>query len=1003
MNNNRSNNLIGWAIFVLSLIVYLFTLEPTVSLWDCGEFIAASWYLQIGHPPGAPFFIMLARLAGLLAPSTDKVALFMNGVSAVASAATVMFLYWTIVRLASRIFSASETRWALFAAGAIGALSFAFTDTFWFSAVETEVYALSSLFTAVVFWAVLRWKAESDGSHADRWLLLIAYLIGLSIGVHLLNLLAIPAIVLMWYFKKSKKYSAKGIILALAASFLIIACIMWGIIQGTPILAGKMEVAVVNGLGLPYNSGFILFFVLLFLLFAFFVWYSHKKNKPWLNAIALSAIFIYMGYGSYATMMIRSAANPPLDENDPKNSYSLTRYLNREQYGKTPLITGYYFDAPVVGAKKGAPIYYPKNGKYELIDGDVDYLYDDRFKTFFPRMYSSSSQHVQGYSVWAEIDGEKITVDKETMVIPTFGENLRFFFNYQLRHMYFRYFMWNFSGRQNDNPGHGDIFNGNWITGISFIDKANLGHNGFQPKSMANPESTNKYFMLPLLLGLIGLFFHANRKKTDFWVVFSLFIMTGVAIVVYLNQTPYQPRERDYAYAGSFYAFSIWIGIGLLPVFEILKSRLKTKYATILATAVTLIVPVLLFSENYDDHDRSERFFVREMARNYLNSCADHAVLFTYADNDTFPLWYLQDVEKERRDVRICNVTLLGMDWYIDQMKHKVYDSDPLPVNMPKEKYEHNKRNVVLVRSDVKKPIDIDLSLKIATSDDPQYMLTTTSDEKYNFFPSNLLKINVDKVQVLKTKTVKPELASQIEDSIIIRLKGNYISKSDLAIIDMLANNNWERPIYFDSSVLQTISLDLSPYLQFEGLACRFVPIKTEPQPSRPGRIDTEILYDRLINTFKWGGLENPSILIDYNLKYTVEVIQLKIMYLRLAEQLLAENKSDLAIETLEHLYKALPLNLYSTNYVDMMNAKLYYIADHHYNGDELLQRCADDCLSQIDFYLNLTRGQKQGAKEIESNGALLKEMISIADAAGRNELSQGLQDQLNALLSDFE
>jgi hypothetical protein len=823
------NTLAGWVVFLLSAIVYLFTLEPTVSFWDCGEFIASAYKLQIGHPPGAPFFMLSMRIFALLSPSPEKVALFMNAFSALVSAATIMFLYWTIVRLAERFLTDNTTasKITIAASGFVGAMTFAFSDTFWFSAVEAEVYAMSSLFTAVVFWAILKWEEEFGQSYANRWLVLIAYLIGLSIGVHLLNLLAIPAIALVWYFKHHKA-TAKGIVATLAISAVTIAAIMWGIIQGTPKFAQNVELLFVNGFGLNYNSGILAFIVLLFAISVYVIRYSVKKNKPLLHLCTVSLAMIYLGFLSYAVISIRSAANPPMDQNNPENAYSLMKYLSREQYGETPLLFGYYYNAPATGVKEGKPVYYPKDGKYIKKQGSGRYTYDGRFRTFFPRMYSNSPSHINAYQNWGDIKGRPVSVNGQTDYIPTFSENMRFFFSYQLNHMYIRYFLWNFSGRQNDLQGYGDNLNGNWLTGFGFIDKARLGHNGTQPASMANPKTTNRYFMLPLLLGLVGMFIQYRKHRKDFWVVMLLFFMTGIAIVLFLNQYAYQPRERDYAYAGSFYAFAIWIGLGVYGIADLFQKKLSAKTSAIVAASLSASIPVLVLAQNFDDHNRSGRYAAADIGKNYLQSCDKNAILFTYGDNDTFPLWYAQDVEGVRTDVRVCNVTLLNMDWYIDQMRWKAYQSEPLPIKMPAEKYEHDNRNVVFLQDNIDRYVELSTLLNIALSDDEKAMVRTQGGDKYNFIPTRKVKISVDKEQVLKSGTVSASKAHLIEDSLVFEIQGRYFTKSDLIILDMLANNQWVRPIYFDLSVVNTTSIKLQKYLQHEGFAFRLVPIKDD-------------------------------------------------------------------------------------------------------------------------------------------------------------------------------
>lgn len=995
------NNLVGWGVFLVALVVYFSTLEPSVSFWDCGEFIAASYKLQIGHPPGAPFFQIVQRVVSLFAPGNDKVALFMNAFSGTASAFTILFLYWTIVRLAERLYSEinKNKQILIIAAGVVGALTFAFTDSFWFSAVEAEVYAFSSLFTALVFWAILKWEQVAFQKQANRWIVLIAYLVGLSIGVHLLNLLAIPAIGLIWYFKKYKP-TPKGIIITLGISAITIAFIMYGLVQGTPNLAQSFELLFVNSFGLPYNSGLLFFIVLLIAALVAIIIYSHKKEKPLLNLVAISILVIYIGFASYAVLMVRANANPPINENSPTNAYTLMKYLNRSQYGTTPIFSGYYYDAPAVGVNEGKPEYYPKDGKYIKTKGAPEYTFDSRYKTFFPRMFSGQDKHIAGYKMWGNVKGHPVRVNGKTQYIPTFAENLRYFISYQINFMYIRYFMWNFSGRQNDKQGNGDVLEGNWLTGIGFIDTMRLGHNGTQPKALSNPSTTNRYYMLPFLLGLAGLFFQLKRHKKDFWVVMLLFMMTGLAIVVYLNQPPYQPRERDYAYVGSFYAFAIWIGLGVLSIAQFFEKYLKNK-ALIPTVVLTACVPVLVVSQNYHDHDRSHRYVARDLGMDYLRSCDKNAVLFTYGDNDTFPLWYAQDVENERPDVRICNVTLLNGDWYIDQMKNKVYDSDPLPILMEKEKYENDARNTLFVRDDIKKPIELSTLMKIALSDNPKAQIQTQGGGRYNYFPTRQFKITVDKDQVLKTGTVPPEKADMIEDSIIINFKGNYMSKSDLAVLDLIANNNWERPIYFDLSVVYTSNIQLEPYLQQEGFAYRFVPIKSKTEDPT---IDTDILYDRLMNRYQWGNLNDPNIFLDENTYKTVQVVQVKSNFNKLADSLIAEGDTVRAGQVLDKVYNILPLGRFYTNYFDLLMAADYYKLNKTDKGDKIMQTAADESFDKVEFYLSLgsdyiMQYQREANREIN----LIREIVRITSSSGRSEISSQVSDHMKAIVQQFE
>ncbi len=1000
------NNLGGWLVFLLSAIVYLLTLEPTVSFWDCGEFIASSYKLQVGHPPGAPFFLLTERIISLLAPSPEKVAWWMNAFSALTSAATVMFLFWTIVILTLKISGEhvsgeiSSKKWMALGAGFIGATTFAFTDTFWFSAVETEVYAFSSLFTALVFWAILKWEAVAHQPGSNRWIVLIAYLMGLSIGVHLLNLLAIPAIALVWYFKKYKP-SIKGILTTLLISAGTIAFILWGVIQGTARFTIPIEVFFVNTLGLPYKSGILFFLIMIAISCAGFIVFAHLKSKPMLQLGVISVFLIYLGFGSYAMISIRSAANPPMDQNNPVDAVSLMKYLNREQYGETPLLFGYHYNAQATSLKKGKPSYFAKEGKYVKTEGESEYVFDKRFKTFFPRMYSNQGNHEKAYQSWGKVKGRPVSINGKTEYIPTFPENLRFFLSYQVGHMYLRYFMWNFSGRQNDIQGHGDPYNGNWLTGIGFLDKARLGHSGKQPASMTNPKTMNRYFMLPLLLGIAGMVYQYRKRNGEFWVTMLLFLMTGLAIVVFLNQTPFQPRERDYAYAGSFYAFAIWIGLGVSALSDLLQKKLRENQAGLLALALALIVPALVIAQNYDDHNRSGRYAARELGKNYLRSCEKNAVLFTYGDNDTFPLWYAQDVEGFRPDIRICNVTLLSAGWYIDQMRKKVYRSEPLPIKMAPEKYEHDKRNIVFVQEAIDRPVELSQLLNIALSEDDRAKVQTQGGERYSIIPSRKVKITVDKQKVLASGTVTEEEANLIEDSIVFELKGNYIAKNELAILDILANNHWERPIYFDLSVVQTMNLKLEKYLKHEGFAFRFVPVIN--RSNHVGSIDSNLLYKRLMDEFEWGGIENPGNLIDDGLQRTVEIVQIKPSFIRLADQLFQEGDTLRSEKVLDRLVEILPYKSFNTSMNDAYVASLYYRLNRIEKGDRTIKQVSDECFEKIEFYLSMGSGYAPAFQsEISDQGNVLRMVSEIARKAGRTELVGQIETRGRTLLGDL-
>jgi len=907
MNNFRKYNLIlGWFSFLVALVVYLLTIEPSVSLWDCGEFIASSYKLQVGHPPGAPLYMILGRFFALFAADTANVARMYNAVSAISSALTILFLYWTISHLLRKIFIKNEedhhlTNYILVMGGAlVGALAYTFSDTFWFSAVEAEVYATSSLFTAVVFWAILKWENIADQPHANRWLILIAYLVGLSIGVHLLNLLAIPAIVLVYYFRKYT-VSRNGLIKAILVAIAILGSVMYIIIPGLVKVATWFELLFTNSFGLHYNTGFIIYVVLLVgaLVFGIYRTQFRKKNVL-LNTILVSITVIIIGYSSYAMIIIRSSAEPPMNENRPDNAFALLSYLNREQYGDRPLLTGNQYNATFESVDYKKPVYTlnKETNRYEIATRKPEITYKEG-KILLPRMYSRDPQHRQAYIQYGSIKDPKH---------PTYLDNIEFFLSYQLGHMYLRYFMWNFVGRQNDVQSHGGILDGRVVSGIRSIDAMWLGNQDKLTDDMLNHPSRNTYYFLPLILGLLGMFFHLKRHLKDFWIIMFLFVLTGIAIVVYLNQSPFQPRERDYAYAGSFYAFSIWLGMGVAGFAAFLKRWMSMKLAAIFSFIISLMGgPVLMAAQNWDDHDRSGRYIARDIARNYLESCDENAILYTVGDNDTFPLWYAQEVEGIRTDVRVVNMMLFNTEWHIDQMKMKAYESEPLPLSLPNAKYKEGVNNSLLVREN-ERWATVDYITNFIKSNDPRSKLTLRNGDKVDFVPTPNIVIPVDSAVVVHNGTVAPYDADEILPEVRFQLTANdQILKGNMAQLDIFANNNWKRPIYFTAGGFDG-SMGLEPYYQLDGLAYKFVPIRT-PQESIlvMGRIDPLKAYDIVMNKFTWGRMNQPDVHVDYYSIRTLSVIRFRNMHVRLALELLGIGEKEKAIEVLDHCMELAP------------------------------------------------------------------------------------------------
>jgi hypothetical protein len=992
MNYKKLNLLVGWSVFLIAAIVYISTAEATVSLWDCGEFIATSFKLQVGHPPGAPFFMLLARFFSLFAGTNYQlVARLINYSSALASAFTILFLFWSITHIAQHIISKNKPNLqksdivAILGSGIVGALAYTFSDTFWFSAVETEVYALSSLFTAVVFWAILQWENCEDEKIANRWIILIAYLMGLSIGVHLLNLLAIPAMVMIFYFKKYP-FSWKGATAAFLISIAILAFVMYGLIQGFVALGSYVELFFVNTLGSPYNLGFGIYLILIFGLLVYLLRCAYKKQKYWLQMATTCIVMLLIGYTSYATIVIRASANPSINENDPGNVFSLLSYLDREQYGDRPLLYGPYYNAPIVNADQGQPKYKAINGRYEIIGYEYDIQYDKRFMTFFPRMYSTDPQHIKAYQTWANIKGKPLEVEDnsgkaQTVYVPTFGENLKFFFKYQIGHMYMRYFLWNFVGRQNDDDS-GGILSGNWISGINFIDNGLVGNQKFLPSHMKNAPSRNTYYFLPFLLGLFGLLFIVDRSRKYSLVTILLFFFTGLAIVIYLNQTPMQPRERDYAYAGSFYAYTIWIGLGVLALIENLKRGKDSIFKALTISIVCIaLVPALMAKENWDDHDRSGRYATRSLAYNYLQSCAPNAILFTYGDNDTFPLWYLQEVEGIRTDVRVVNTMLLNSDWYISQMKRKVYKSDPLPISLKNEQYLEGKRDRVYILDQIKDTINIADVVQFVASDDPRTKSIPGYQESIDFIPGKYLLLPVDTANVFKYHILPRKEASFIQPSIVISIKSNSILKSQLMMFDILANNEWKRPIYFASSYSEgTCWLD--EYLQLDGYAYRLVPIRT-PYSSQLecGRVNTDTLYHNLMQKFYYGRINEPDVYIDNFHKRSLAVVHFRNNFIRLAEALYNENKRDSAVEVLDKCIYLLPFSKMEHDFNSLAIAQIYGMCGKTDKATALLKDFSQYVQENLHFFISLTPYQRSLCNyDIGSNMFYLQQIVQLAD-----------------------
>ena len=1042
----RWNNIVGWTVFALATLVYLVTMEPVSSLWDCSEFIATSYRLEVGHPPGAPLFMMLARLATLFAPSPDYVGAAVNAMNSVASGFCILFLFWTITHLARRLLTRGGKAldesgvWTSIAAGAVGALAYTFTDTFWFSAVEGEVYALSSMFTALVVWLMLKWEEEADEPHATRWIILIAYLMGLSIGVHILNLLTIPALVFIYYFRKAEQVTLKGMATATLLAGAILLVINGIIIPYTVYVGAMVDLFCVNTLGLPVNLGMAVFSLALIVGMGWAAWLTHRKGKVILNLILLSTTMILIGYSSYASVTIRAAANPPMNSNNPSNPHALLSFLNRDQYGNRPLLYGADYSAPPVGYTEKTPYYLDEDGRYKqgkIISG---YTYPDGFLHLFPRMWNYNKGEKE-YKQWAayRTKTEVVRDDKgevvrdadgrpmretvldfgkkriyddgygpQTVVEPTFLENLNYFFNYQLNYMYWRYFLWNFVGRQSDiQASSSTLLDGNWLSGIKFVDELYLGPQENLPREMAENKGRNTYYFLPFLLGLIGLIYQLNRDPRNFSIVMWLFIMTGVALVVYFNSSPGEPRERDYVYAGSFYAFSIWIGLGLLAVREFFAKAAKrdNKWVVVAATAVCLVVPGILAAENWDDHDRSGRYMARDIGWNYLQSCLPNSIILNYGDNDTFPLWNNQEVYAVRPDVRIMNTSYLGGDWYIDEMKTAANEAPGVPFSLPKRKYTYM-NDWVPIREVIDRAIDVKEVIEFIKNDDPASQVKLVDGTYADYIPSRRLAVPVNKENAVASGIVAEKDYDKMVDTVYLELRGSSVDKNQLMLIDLLANFEWKRPIYL-TQVYILQDFGLMDYLQYDGYAYRLVPIKTPVKSVWDiGRIDPDYAAPLLKETFRYGNLKDPDVYADYFIQYNLGASNARSSFARVAKALMEEGRVEEAVELLDKGLEELP-----TSQIRFTDANTFPFLEAYYaaaalgdetaaaKGDALMREYVTNTIEHIEYYL-LFDGYKASIVDPELTERLdeLEEAYYLASYARRYDIVRELNEYYRSL-----
>ncbi len=909
MNFKKQNDITGWLVFLIATTVYLLTVEPTASFWDCGEFIAASYKLQVPHPPGAPLFLLIGRIFSLFAAGdVTKVAYMINLISVLSSAFSILFLFWSITMLGRKLMKIEFTepttgqRLTLLGAGVVGALAYTFSDSFWFSAVEAEVYAISSFFTAFVFWAILKWDRIADDENADRWLLLIAYMMGLSIGAHLLNLVTIPALAFVYYFRKYE-FSWKGAIITFALSGVGVIGILNGIIPGLPSLAGSFEIFFVNKLGLPIGSGIIFFTAAFLAALVYGVIYSIKQQKVLLNTALLGLIFILIGYCSYALILVRSQFNPPIDENNPENIVSFVSYLKREQYGDRPIFFGPQYTAELIEQKQGAPVYRKKDNKYVIYDHKLVNKFDKGHEVLLPRMYSKQGGHVGEYERMVGKPEKRVTnYDGSVGYRPSFGQNLSYMFQYQLGHQYFRYFLWNFSGRDSDAQGASHLNAWDSDEGL--------------PQSVTSNKAHNNFYMLPLILGLFGLVFQFMRDEKNFFIVFLFFILTGIALSLYLNQPPIEPRERDYIFAGSFYVFAIWIGFGIIALADLLEQFIKNSIVRpVAATLIGLSVPTIMAAKGWDDHDRSGRYLAVDSAKNLLNSCAPNAILFTGGDNDTFPLWYVQEVEGFRTDVRVCNLSLLNTDWYIEQMKQDAYESAPLPISLVYEDYLSGKNDYIpyAEKPQLKDGMFVKDYIQLVRKESPAIMMPVQSGSTITTLPTDIMKIAVDTSAVTAMNIIPAKYRRNMVSEIKWSVGKSALEKKDLIMLDMIVNGAWKRPIYFSTTLGPDNYLNLREYMVLEGLAYRLLPIKNAG--AGQGVVNSDIMFENMMtDRFHYRNLDDVTVYYDENCRRFPTSDRNG--FYRLAVELFNEGNKEKAKEVIDHCFKTIPDKTFPYDYL---------------------------------------------------------------------------------------